>query len=347
VFHDEKYVLAIAKTFDRQQNYEKAIFYYEQYLKFGVFADNSEKVRERIEQIKEQTSFGKELVYIKVIPLDATIYLDEESPYTKIKNPFEGFLTWGKHKLIIKKEDYKGKTVVFDVKKNQKISKIFKLERVIRQLKFTLKSNPPGAKLYIDDHYMGKTPVEIKINEGYYNVRLEKDELKIEKIVEFSQGIGNKISFDFKEKQKPQSKKTIAKKLFKKKKNKKSGTIVVIKRKKSILKPIGWAAFGTGLALLAGGGVFTYFAIQEAGKAESLDFWKLQKIGKYDEEFQKKIDFANKNLNLSVYMYIGGGVLFAGGVTMLILDSVLGKKKELKSFGLIPTINGAAFSYKF
>jgi len=82
-------------------------------------------------------------------------------------------LAYGSHKLKISKENYKDYEK--DIFINQDTCELnINLEKIINMSRVRVMSNPIGAKVYLDDAYIGETPVECLIEYGNHNINLSK-----------------------------------------------------------------------------------------------------------------------------------------------------------------------------
>lgn len=364
LYHDEKYLLWLARAYDKKESFEAAIRYYGDYLAFGALATEREVVETRVAEIRSETRFGKELVAITVEPEGAEVYLDDLSPFFKVSAPARVFVPWGEHQWIVKMDDHRDKIVPFTVEKGKDLSFDVRLSRIEFFITATLQSKPDGAEVSIDGKVVGKTPVTVKVKEGYYTVRMIDEGLApFEKLIEFTREADNLVVADL---QKGQLK---------------AGTAVAstaiddtppdqdpelpdpgdtgdgqgdagstagdggdggpaIYR---VTEPTdawlysGWSLVGTGVAGLAAGGVFSYLAFSKAAEAEG---WSPTDAGEtqetYDAKLATALDDANSKLTIATIAYAAGGAVLATGVTFLVIDALM---PEATAIAIIPTVD--------
>lgn len=103
-------------------------------------------------------------------PANSNIFIDEKP---RGPTPFEGSIEQGNHKIRIEKEGYTPMEEVLTIKKNEKTAKSYTLQ--MRPGILTVKSNPAGASVFLNNQLYGNTPVEIKeLVPGTYQIRVEK-----------------------------------------------------------------------------------------------------------------------------------------------------------------------------
>ena len=103
-------------------------------------------------------------------PLAANITVDGKdcgiTPIT-IEN-----LLIGEHTVIVSKENYKSDTCVVNITENGMLEKSVSLTNIIHM---TITTKPVGAKLYINEEYVGTTPYNTDIFAGDYDLLMEKE----------------------------------------------------------------------------------------------------------------------------------------------------------------------------
>jgi len=105
---------------------------------------------------------------LQVILDDTTILPEKESP-VKVAE-----LTPGPHKLLIKKEGYQDKELIFTIKSGETLAKPVTLKQILSG--FFLDTEPAGASIWVDDRPIeDKTPANITgISPGKHMVRVAK-----------------------------------------------------------------------------------------------------------------------------------------------------------------------------
>ena len=340
IYRDEKYVLWLARSYDRQKNYENAMRIYEEYLDFGVLAQEREGIQARVEEIRTETSFGKEMVHLSVEPAGAVVYLDDVSPFMKVKPDGKRFVAWGQHRWIVRKEDFRERIIPFTVEKGAPLEFAIKLDRIEFFVTATLQSTPPGAEVFIDGKEAGETPLELKLKEGYYTVRMEPDDDDLqpyESLIEFSRESDNVVLADLQGGQLKQGKAVAGAAIVKKKegKGKAAGrTIYKVEEPTRAFMISGWSLVGTGAAALITSGVFTFLAYDGMGAADDLDPLYLGQE-EYDAQLDSKVDEVNTNFKIAAISAIAGTAVVLTGATFLILDAV---RPNASALAIVPTV---------
>ncbi len=100
-------------------------------------------------------------------PSGASVYIDGSY---KGRTPLNISLQQGTYSLRVERDDYRTHEERFTLDRN--ISKSVNLVPVTRRYSLTVRSSPSRAEVYIDGSYSGRTPLEITLNEGTYDVML-------------------------------------------------------------------------------------------------------------------------------------------------------------------------------
>jgi len=348
VYHDEKYLLALARAYDKKEDFENALRAYQDYLAFGVLAGERQAVVARVEEIRTKSSFGKELVEVTIDPPDAQVYLDEANPYLRVQAPGKVFVAWGEHKWIVQKDDYRERVVPFTVERDKPLAFALKLDRLEFYVNATLQSNPSGAEVSIDGRVVGKTPVTIRVREGYYTLRMVHDDLApFEKLVEFTRVRDNVVQADL-EKQRMDKGAVVADTAIAKDEpvvppagGDKGGpgpvaevpaiedsgsdeppTIYRVAEPTKAWKITGWSLVGAGIAGVLAGGVFAGLAVKDGMDANSLVGAEQWTRSEHDK-LHSIVSRANRNLFLAQVAAISGLSTVAAGTALLLVDRFL------------------------
>ncbi|MGC9089634.1 MAG: serine/threonine-protein kinase [Caldisericia bacterium] len=103
-------------------------------------------------------------------PTESDIYINDEY---KGKTPMEISLPIGKYKVKIKNKDYEDWEKEFEVEEGKEILVEASLNKITQTLEGTLIINSnPKANVYIDGAYKGITPLNIKLKEGVYKIKI-------------------------------------------------------------------------------------------------------------------------------------------------------------------------------
>jgi|GEM_PF-3597887 len=347
IYHDEKYVLALARAYDQKEDYENALRRYQEYLAFGVLANESATVVARLDEIRTKSSFGKELVEVTIDPPDAQVYLDEANPYFRVQAPAKVFVTWGEHKWIVQKDDYRERVIPFTIERDKPQQFALKLDKLEFYVNATLQSSPSGAEVSVDGRVVGKTPVTVRVREGYYTLRMTYGDLEpFEKLLEFTRENENVVQADL-EKQRLDKGAAVAdtaiakgedveppdlpprddepKEVVRDEGPKGAGsggevpTIYRVAEPTRAWKISGWTLVGTGLAGLAAGGVFTGLAFKDMADVRSYvdkTTWTTADEARLDS-LERKV---NQKFLISEIAAAAGGAVLLTGVAFLLVD---------------------------
>lgn len=349
-YHDEKYLLTLARAYDQKEDYENALRRYQEYLAFGVLANERETVVARLEEIRTNSSFGKELVEVSVDPPDAQVFLDEANPFFRVQVPSKVFVPWGEHKWIVQKEDYRERVIPFTVERDKPEAYALKLDKLEFYVNATLQSQPPGAGVAIDGRVVGNTPVTVRVREGYYTVRMTYDDLPpFEKVIEFTREHENVVQADL-EKQRLDKGAVVAETAVGKDEPEHargdgagghdadpkaidddattsapdidvaSAAIYRVEEPTKAWKITGWALLGTGVAGLVAGGVFTGLAFKDMADARS---WADDHDSRTTSYHDKLVDLAgkvNQKFLISEIAAGAGAALALTGAAFLLVD---------------------------
>jgi tetratricopeptide (TPR) repeat protein len=349
-YHDEKYLLTLARAYDQKEDYENALRRYQEYLAFGVLASEREAVVARLEEIRTNSSFGKELVEVSVDPPDAQVFLDEANPFFRVQVPSKVFVPWGEHKWIVQKEDYRERVIPFTVERDKPEAYALKLDKLEFYVNATLQSNPPGAEVAVDGRAVGNTPVTVRVREGYYTVRMTYDDLPaFEKVIEFTRDQENVVQADL-EKQRLDKGAVVAETAVGKDdpdvaKGDASGpdtdgdgtdegrattsapdidvassAIYRVEEPTKAWMISGWSLVGTGLAGLVAGGVFTGLAFKDMADARGWADDHDSRTTNYHDKLKDLESRVNQKFLISEIAAGAGAALALTGAAFLLVD---------------------------
>lgn len=195
-----QFLFNIGACHEKLQEYDKAVEYYEKYLKDEPQARDRKEVGKRIEVLKKEidrlkaapppadptapkvepskevSALGdvkiRGLVVIESDPPGAYIYLDSKKNAPLAKTPYNGTLE-GEHTIYIERQGYKPVERRFAPDPNQVYVLVFPLAEQDYLGWVEIKSNVPGANIYIDDMNLGvynKTPFFGNLKPGKHKV---------------------------------------------------------------------------------------------------------------------------------------------------------------------------------
>lgn len=110
-------------------------------------------------------------ISVRTTPSDALVYID--GAYVG-RSPITKDIDVGNHVLTIYKDGYRTETLSFSVREGRTETVSVTLVPIVRTYQFSLSSTPSGASVYINGTYRGNTPLQISLNQGTYNLRVER-----------------------------------------------------------------------------------------------------------------------------------------------------------------------------
>ena len=195
-----QFLFNIGACYEKLREYDKAVDYYNRYLKEDPETTDRADVEKRIEVLKKEAERIKAapppdpdttdpkppdttpsaevatlgeieirgLVVIESDPPGATIYIDKRDNAALSKTPWNGTLE-GEHTIFIDRQGYKPVERRFAPDPNQLTILIFTLAEQDYLGWVDIKSNIPGANIYVDDKSVGvyrKTPFSGNMKPG-------------------------------------------------------------------------------------------------------------------------------------------------------------------------------------
>jgi len=164
----------------KMYDYHGKDFILSQSFRFSA-ADLEENLEDKIKLmskkiIKELTRFPKGELIIETSPKGAFVFVDKDMiGHSNLKSKVKvGF-----HKIEILKDGYEKVAGEVYIEKNKKQKLVVKLNKKSKQSSVVISSEPPGADVFFDMEYKGKSPLIIdKLPQGVYKIRLEKSGYK-------------------------------------------------------------------------------------------------------------------------------------------------------------------------
>ncbi len=110
-------------------------------------------------------------ITVNTVPSGASVYLDGilrgQSPVTFTADP-------GTHTLKLSLSNYKTKTITFTLNAGERRTFNYTLQKIVQYGSLKIRSNPQGARVYIDGTYKGTTPISISsIRAGTHQIRIK------------------------------------------------------------------------------------------------------------------------------------------------------------------------------
>lgn len=112
---------------------------------------------------------------IETSPDGAKVFINEE--YFG-RTPFRTKLYPGTYDIRLEKHKYPPYQAEVTIPYKEKVKLYHNFKRARLHGRLNIQSYPPGAHIYIDDSYLGKTPESIRLMKGQHHVRLVKDDFK-------------------------------------------------------------------------------------------------------------------------------------------------------------------------
>ncbi len=196
-----QFLFNIGACYEKLREYDKAVDYYQRYLKEDPETQDKSSVEKRIAVLKKESERVKAaaaapppenpdekppevtpsaevqaladvktrgLVVIESDPPGALIYLDRKDSPPLSKTPWNGTME-GEHTIFIDRQGYKPVEREFTPDPNQLVVLIFTLAEQDYLGWVDIKSNVPGADIYVDDKSVGvyrKTPFSGNLKPG-------------------------------------------------------------------------------------------------------------------------------------------------------------------------------------
>lgn len=119
--------------------------------------------------IENKPTFSKTALSISSIPSSAKVFIKNE--YRGL-TPLEVEIDPGKYEVRIEKEDYDPRTETIEVALGE--TKNVSVELNLKKADLSITSDP-SASVYINDTYKGETPLDLELEKGKYEIRIEKE----------------------------------------------------------------------------------------------------------------------------------------------------------------------------
>ena len=202
-----------------------------------------------------------------------------------------------------------------------------------------LKSDPDGAEVYVDDpnsEAVATTPQLLEVEEGKYVFYIKKEGFRV---FEVTKEVANGDSVVIEAKLEPLKGGNVKNDpdlLLDDEEEKSSGG-------GTRLSTWGWITVGAGAALLGTGAIFSMLSTQ---KAVEVNGYNKRSPDASRDELEDLKSSSNSFHSTSLGLFIGGGVLAATGLTLILLDSGSSESDTAWNIELIPSTHGAAVQLK-
>lgn len=143
--------------------------------------------------------------YVGIVPTHGTVSLesDPQGAYVYVDGRYRGttpmkiVLDSGEHFAVFYLEGYEPVILNFQVEPNRVITVKARFEKPHRVGQITIRSEPSGAKVYIDDVYKGRTPLELTLSEGEHELKVIHPDYVEEYALTFRIFEGSNVIYSF------------------------------------------------------------------------------------------------------------------------------------------------------
>jgi len=202
-----QFLFNIGAAYEKQRKYAKAVEFYQRYLKEEPNASDRASVNKRIAVLQKEAARIKKatasqptstqpatkpkpsaevvalgeakirgLVVIESEPAGATIYLDSKKKKPLAKTPWSGSLE-GNHTIYLEKKGYEERQTKISPSEDKLVLLWFGLAKQDYLGWITIRSNVPGADIYLDAKKFGvyrKTPFSGNVKPGKHKIWVTK-----------------------------------------------------------------------------------------------------------------------------------------------------------------------------
>lgn len=188
-----------------------------------------------------------------------------------------------------------------------------KVDVATRAAFFEVRSQPPGAKVLIDDKLIGTTPLELPISVGVHELRLELDDhIDIERELEVAAGESAALDFELQRlPPRPAADRTTA------------------------FVALGWGALAAGVGAVVGGA--TLIVLDERPITADCSGANVDASG--------NCRWRRATLEGGVGLTLGGVVMIGAGVALLVVANQRKQPKSPKAARLVPAPGGLALRF--
>jgi hypothetical protein len=159
----------IALCLDKLKRYREAFIYYRQLLEHPSKLNKADLAR--VEGALDRILPKVARVRVITEPTGATIYLDRKNLGSYGKTPRTLAVTPGEHRIILEKPGHEPSKIEVRAVRGERVTVRTELKRIVGHV--TIKSKPPGAKIWIDDETetpSGTTPFEASLPPGRHTI---------------------------------------------------------------------------------------------------------------------------------------------------------------------------------
>ena len=143
--------------------------------------------------------------YVGIVPTHGTVSFesDPQGAYVYVDGRYRGttpmkiVLDSGEHFAVFYLEGYEPVILNFQVEPNRVITVKARFEKPHRVGQITIRSEPSGAKVYIDDVYKGRTPLELTLSEGEHELKVIHPDYVEEYALTFRIFEGSNVIYSF------------------------------------------------------------------------------------------------------------------------------------------------------
>lgn len=274
----------IAKAYDRLGDFPNAIRHFRDYLDLtpGISDEDRAGVEATIKELEDKRVAALPELTVRTVPEGAKVFLDEPDKQVAV-TPWKTRMEPGQHKVYLKLDGYLGEERPFTMPKDEPMVIDFELKKVIEYGDIQVVADVDGARLFVDGKNVGITPYREKIR-----VKVGKHQVYLEKPKFHRYLVVLEVPKD--------------------------RTVLVNANMKPIEPPsgvpstLGWISVSAGSVALIGAYVAALWANGEVP-------WQERPMFNDSELYQTLADG-------EFWGYVGGGSLWAIGLTLLIYSAV-------------------------
>ncbi|MEA2067189.1 MAG: PEGA domain-containing protein [Thermotogota bacterium] len=152
---------------------------------FPMFGSSAENVIEKLVKPfveKAEYAVNQTYFYVNTKPTEGALKIRTQPSGADVfvdgvhygKSPLSVRLSEGSHYITTVKKGYRQANTMANVIAGRTNSITLNLEGITRQYSLIVNSSPAGADVYIDNNYVGQSPIRLGVDQGTHSLRLEK-----------------------------------------------------------------------------------------------------------------------------------------------------------------------------
>jgi len=298
----------IAKSYEKLGEYEEAVRHYRDYVDLTptVSEEDRKEVERTIKELEEKRVAALPELTVRSTPEGATLYLDEKDKVAGT-TPYKARIEPGQHKIYLEKKGFLPVEHPFKMPADEPHVVDLTLQQVIEYGKIRILSDVDGARVFVDGKNVGITPYREPVT-----VKVGKHQVYLEKPKFHRFLVVVEVAKD----------RTVMV----------NANMQAVEPRSKVPARLGWTGVIVGTITLAGAYVCSAWA-------NGLMPWQPRPVFNDAELFLWLY-------NGEIWGYVGGGVLFAGGLSLLIYDGVREEPKADEAPPPPPPAPPAAFDVR-